>query len=111
MLAPILGIRQDTNLCVCVFPGGVYTGAGWGQCSSVGLCKKKASMAESDYKSLYNLSWDACPVYVCTYEREGDLGAHSPPRGLLSSWLGLCQAIWGAPVLYGARVKNGNANK
>jgi len=85
-------------VCVCVFLGGVYTGVGWGRCSSVGLGKKKASMAESDYKYLYkDLSWDACPVYVCTYEREGDLGVPSPPRGLLSSWLGLCQAIWGAP--------------
>lgn len=78
----------------------------------MGLCKKKASMAENDYKYLYKyLLWDACSVYVCMYKREGDLGVHSPPQGLLSSWLGLCQAIWGAPVLYGARVKNGNANK
>ena len=49
-------------VCVCVFLGGVYTGVGWGRCSSVGLGKKKASMAESDYKYLYkDLSWDACP--------------------------------------------------
>lgn len=49
-------------------------------------------------------------MVTCLREREIQ-GVHSPPQGLLSSWLGLCQAIWGAPVLYGARVKNGNANK
>lgn len=52
--------------------------------------------------------------FLHTWEciREGEVqGELSPPRGLLCSWLGLCQAIWGAPVLYGARVKNGNANK
>ena len=49
----------------------------------MGLCKKKASMAENDYKCLYKyLLWDACSVYVCMYKREGDLGVHSPPQGL-----------------------------
>lgn len=52
----------------------------------------------------------ALRMFKCIREREIQ-GAHSPPRGLPSFCLGLCQAIWGAPVLYGARVKNGNANK
>lgn len=59
--------------------------------------------------------WVCCQLSVthtleCVRDGEGQ-GIHSPPQGLLSSWLGLCQAIWGAPVFYGARVKNGNANK
>ena len=92
-------------VCVCVFSDGVCSGGGD---SSVGLREKKASM----FKVTTNMCYGLCALgmFVCIRECEIQ-GVPSPPRGLLSDWLGLCQAIWGAPVLYGARVKNGDANK
>lgn len=71
-------------------------------------CEKKVSVFEGN--SMYLLRMFVLCMFKCIREKEIQ-GAHSPPWGLLSAWLGLCQAIWGAPVLYGARVKNGNANK
>lgn len=87
-------------VCVCVFPGGVYMGVGWGRCSSVGLCKKKVSMSVSDNKYKY-LLWDAFPVYVCMYKREGDPGGSQPSPGSselldgpVPGHLGSSRALW-----------------
>lgn len=109
MLGPIFGISKGINLCVCVFPGGVYS-EGWGADGAAQwvYVRRECLCLEVTTSTCYGMF--VLRMFSCISERAIQ-GVHSPPRGLQSSWLGLCQAIWGAPMLYGARVKNGNANK
>lgn len=96
-------MSQDVNLhtSVCLF---------WGvplREDQYRVFKWKVSVLEGEYMCC---QLSVVHMLECVREGEGQR-IYSPPQGLLSSWLDLCQAIWGAPVLYGARVKNGNANK
>lgn len=95
-------------MCVCLSWGCVHRG-GVGAVQLSGFMEEESVCLKVTSTSTCYGMLVLC-MFACIREREIQ-GVHSPPRGLLSSWLGLCQAIWGAPVLYGARVKNGNANK
>lgn len=84
--------------CVCL--RGVCSGAGGS--SVVCVCEKRVSVSVLEHSFMCFLGDN---IY------EGETRGSMASWGPQSAWLGLCQAIWGAPVLYGARVKNGNANK